>query len=295
MYDPADMVPGSLAPGELDAMPPHFAKMQEARPDFSAWRETAFATHGFTSHRVSDAQLRRDIAVYYGMISFMDAQIGRVLDALDRHGLAEDTLVVFTADHWHFLGQHGLIAKGLFHYEDLVRLPFLVRGPDVPASATSDALQSLVDVAPTFLAAAGFPVPGAMQGVDQWGVWRGEQARARDWAIVENRHQPTAVHLRTYIEGRYKATVYRGHDYGELFDLRDDPDERRTRRSRGSCCTVGCERSWSANRRAFRASPGHDRHRKPNIPQRPGPRAASAAFRGVTVRETPFVARADEP
>jgi uncharacterized sulfatase len=57
-------------------------------------------------------------------------------------------------------------------------------------------------------------------------VWRGEQAQARSWAIVENRHQPSAVHLRTYIEERYKLTVYRGQPYGELFDLQDDPQER---------------------------------------------------------------------
>ena len=71
----------------------------------------------------------KNMAVYYGMISFMDEQIGRILDALDRLGLAGNTLVVFSTDHGHFLGQHGLIAKGAFHYEDLLRVPFLVAAP----------------------------------------------------------------------------------------------------------------------------------------------------------------------
>jgi uncharacterized sulfatase len=65
-----------------------------------------------------------------------------------------------------------------------------------------------------------------MQGVSQRGVWSGEDVSARSWAMVENRHQPTRLHLRTYVEDRYKLTVYRGEDYGELFDLGEDPEER---------------------------------------------------------------------
>ena len=60
-------------------------------------------------------------------------------------------------------------------------------------------------------------------------VWRGDAEKARTWAICENRHQPTAVHLRTFIGERYKMTVYRGLDEGELYDLREDPEERRNR------------------------------------------------------------------
>jgi len=167
------------------------------------------------------------MAIYYGMISFMDAGIGRILAALDRLGVADHTLVVFTTDHGHFLGQHGLVAKGAFHYEDMIRLPMLVRWPGrVPAGAVCGALQSQVDLAPTFLEVAGQPVPGAMQGLSQWSTWCGGPA-VRDHAIVENRHEPTRVHLRTYVDGRYKVTVYRDHDYGELFDLTEDPGERR--------------------------------------------------------------------
>lgn len=226
MYDADEMVPGTLLPEEFERMPPHYAKTQEARPDFSMYRET-YGPHGFHSHRIEAAALRRSIAVYYGMISFMDQQIGRILAALDRLGVAENTLVLFTTDHGHFLGQHGLVAKGAFHYEDLIRIPMLARWPgQVPAGAVSGALQSQVDLAPSFLRAAGLPVPGAMQGVSQVEAWAGGAA-ARDHAIVENRHEPTKVHLRTYVGARYKVTVYRDHAYGEMFDLAEDPEERR--------------------------------------------------------------------
>jgi uncharacterized sulfatase len=229
MYAPEDMEPGTFVEGEFDDMPPHFGKTQEENPDFSMYKETHGA-HGFDSHLHTEADLRKNMAIYYGMISLMDQQIGRILDALDRLGLAENTLVVFTTDHGHFLGQHGLTAKGAFHYEDLVRLPFLVRYPGVvPAGTANSSMQSLVDLAPTFLSTCGIDVPGQMQGVNQLDVWRGKQTAARDHVLVENRHEPTTVHLRTFINERYKLTVYREENYGELFDLEEDPGELRNR------------------------------------------------------------------
>jgi arylsulfatase A-like enzyme len=227
MYDPEDVEPGRLEPGELDSMPAWFRKTQEADPDFSEWQETPFPNHGFTSHLIEDSDLRKNIATYYGMISFIDDAVGRLLNRLDELEIAENTIVVFTSDHGHFLGQHGLIAKGAFHYEDLLRIPMIARFPDrIPPCSRIRGLQSLVDLAPTFLTIAGLPVPHDMQGVDQLPVWRGETETARDHVLVENRHQPTKVHIRTYIDERYKLTVYRDESTGELFDLVADPDER---------------------------------------------------------------------
>lgn len=166
------------------------------------------------------------MAVYYGMISLMDTYIGKILERVDELGIADRTLVLFTTDHGHFYGQHGLVAKGAFHYEDMVKIPFIVRWPgQVEAGGRSDALQSLVDLAPTFLTAAGLPVPRSMTGVNQLEVWRGRAARARDHVIVENHHQPTTVHVKSYIDARYKLTVYYNQPYGELFDLVADPGE----------------------------------------------------------------------
>ncbi|TDD21503.1 sulfatase family protein [Nonomuraea diastatica] len=226
MYDPSDVEPGELVDGELDRMSEWTRRTQEAEPDFSPWQETEHANHGFVSHRVDPDRMRRDLAVYYGMVSFVDACVGRLLDALDERGLTERTLLVFTTDHGHFLGQHGLTAKGPFHYEDLVRIPLIARFPGVvPAGSSVRALQSLVDLAPTFLQAAGIEVPTDMQGVGQLSVWSGRRARARDHVLVENRHQPSAVHLRTYVDERYKLTLYRDRPDGELFDLVEDPAE----------------------------------------------------------------------
>jgi arylsulfatase A-like enzyme len=242
MYDPADMEPGTMIPGELDRMPPHFGLTQQASPDYSAWRETQFGNHGFHTHLIDREKLKKNMAIYYGMVSFMDQQIGRILKRLDELGIADNTLVIFSTDHGHYLGHHGLTAKGAFHYEDLLRLPFIVRAPGTrQRGTTSDSLQALIDLAPSFLSAANLPVPGQMQGVNQLPVWRGEKDRVRDEVIVENRHQPSALHVRTYITDRYKITIYRDRDYGELFDLQNDPEERRNLWDDPAAANLKCE------------------------------------------------------
>jgi arylsulfatase A-like enzyme len=236
-YDPADMAPGQCVEGEFDDMPPQFAKTREEHPDYTMYREEGGqGLHGFHSHLHGDGELRQSLACYYGMITFVDHEIGRILDALDRLDITEDTLVLFSTDHGHFLGQHGLIAKGAFHYEDLLRIPMIVRYPGVvPAGVRSDALQCQVDWPVTFLGLAGIPTPpgatapGGMQGLDQLGVWAGDRSQARNWVLIENRHNPTTVHLRTLVTDRCKITVYRDAAYGELFDLQADPGELRNR------------------------------------------------------------------
>lgn len=225
MYDPDDMTVGRLTEGEHDKNPPHFAKTQEVKADWGEWH-TPWSAHGCQSHLYPEEELKKDKAVYYGMISFIDHEVGRLLDKLDEMGLSDSTLVVFTTDHGHFLGQHGLVAKGPFHYEDMLKLPMIVRLPGVvPAGRVSSALQSLVDFAPTFLDAAGVRVPGAMQGVSQWSCWTGESATVRDFVLCENRHNPQMPHAMTYVDETHKITVYRHEEYGELFDLALDPGE----------------------------------------------------------------------
>ncbi|MBD5778031.1 sulfatase-like hydrolase/transferase [Pelagicoccus sp. NFK12] len=227
LYDPAEVTVPQATPGEHDKNPEHFRKTQEENPDFSDWKEEGGnAMHGCSSHLQDKESLAKEIAVYYGMISCMDKYIGQILDKLDALGLADNTLIVFTSDHGHFYGHHGLNAKGPFHYEDLVKVPFIASWPgQIEAGSRSAAIQSLVDLAPTFLAATGTAIPRSMTGLDQSKSWTGQQAPARTHAVVENRHQPTTLHLKTYVDARYKLTTYYNREYGELFDLQADPGE----------------------------------------------------------------------
>jgi arylsulfatase A-like enzyme len=156
----------------------------------------------------------------------MDNAIGNILDHLDTLGLADNTLVVFTSDHGHYYGHHGLIAKGPFHYDDGIRVPMIARLPNhIPAGMQQNTLQSLVDYAPTFLSFCGIDIPAEMSGHNQQAVWCGDSTQAREHVIIENRHQPTTVHMKTYIDTDYKLTVYFNQNYGEIFDRHADPAE----------------------------------------------------------------------
>ncbi|MCX6984256.1 MAG: sulfatase-like hydrolase/transferase, partial [Lentisphaerae bacterium] len=227
MYDSGKITIPRMHEGEHGNNPPHFKMTQEKNPDFSVYQEKdGHICHGFTSHLQDRKSLAKDIAVYYGMISLMDKYIGVILDKLDALGLSENTLVVFTTDHGHFYGHHGLNAKGAFHYEDMIKIPFIARMPGkVPSEKSSESLQSLVDLAPSFLDICGIEVPRTMTGKSQKNVWTGTAESVRDSVIVENRHQPTKVFHKTYIDGRYKITVYYEKEYGEIFDLEKDPAE----------------------------------------------------------------------
>jgi arylsulfatase A-like enzyme len=225
MYDPADMEPGELTPGEHENNPEHFRKTQEDDAEWWAQARKGEVIHGGHTHKYDREEIQKSMATYYGMTSFMDHHIGRILDKLDELGLADNTLVVFTTDHGHFLGQHGLTAKAIHHYEDLLKIPLIVRWPgQAPTAATSEDLQNIVDLAPSFMAAAGLDVPFHMTGLDATSSWRGDGPH-RQWSVTENHHGTTHFHMRTYVNDRYKITVHRNGTDGELFDLQEDPGE----------------------------------------------------------------------
>ena len=84
--------------------------------------------------RLSPKDLAIIAAGYYGMVSFVDQQVGRILDALEKRSLAKDTLVIFTSDHGELLGDHGMLFKGPVHYEGLLRVPLIISGGSFQAS-----------------------------------------------------------------------------------------------------------------------------------------------------------------
>src|SRR5699024_5834370 len=159
-----------------------FKKTQEEEPDFSEYSETGHAIHGYHSHiNIGKKDRKKIVSTYYGMVSMMDKYIGEILDKLEQLGLADDTVIIFTSDHGHFFGQHGLQYKGGFHYEDLIKVPFIVRYPGQQNQGeTSEALQSLVDLAPTILDIAEIDIPYHMTGVSQKKSWLGLEKLARD-------------------------------------------------------------------------------------------------------------------
>lgn len=226
MYQSRKLTLPSVVPGEHENCPRQHQLTQQEHPDFSSYKESGYLMHGMHSHVRTDRNPRRDMEVYYGMISLMDKYIGKILDHLDALGLTEDTLVVFTTDHGNLFGQHGLYAKGPFLYEDLLRVPLIARCPGMIApGTTTDSLQSLVDIAPTFLDCLGLPIPYHMTGISEKPVWDGSVDTLRSCILAEHHHEPTTIQERAYVDSRYKLVVYQEDGTGELYDLEEDPQE----------------------------------------------------------------------
>ncbi|MPQ44690.1 sulfatase family protein [Clostridium tarantellae] len=228
MYDPNDITLPHHLNDEHEKTSPLLKLTQEIDPDYSKYYEPKDKNwlHGCHSHIHNKEDLKKDIAIYYGMISMMDNYIGKILDKLDELKLTDNTIIVFTSDHGHFFGQHNLIAKGPFHYEDMIKVPLIVKEKGVvPESIVNESLQSLVDFTPTILSKLGFEIPRTMAGKDQSKVWNNEKKSVRNYIMVENQHTENTVNLRTLVNERYKLTVYYNKTHGELYDLKNDPLE----------------------------------------------------------------------
>lgn len=226
MYNPNDMELQKFSFKEHDKNPPYFKEVTKLFPHLEKYRETGFGCHGLQKHWYIKSELKKQLAYAYGMVSFMDKYIGKILDKLKELDLENNTIIVFTTDHGDLFGQHGLRHKCIFHYEDLLRIPMIVKYKgEIPAGTCSDSLQSLTDLAPTFLSYCGLPIPNCMTGVNQADVWNGTSEKKRTYVISENRHEPNTLHMCSFIEEQYKVTVHVNQTYGELYDLKNDPQE----------------------------------------------------------------------
>lgn len=234
MYDPADMPIGHYSEGEFDDKPPFYRSLAEghhlnAEPALrvESWGVDDWGPGdlSFTPDMPED-ELRKLTAVYYGMVSLMDHHIGRILTALEERGLLDRTVVVFTSDHGDYLGHHGLFRKSVPAYEDIQRVPFIVAHPECRSPGThSTALQSVVDIPVTFEKLAGIPPQVGSQGMDQGPSWLDAAERVRDWAMIEFRPLKSDFAQHTLVTDRYKLVYYKDREYGELYDLQNDPDQ----------------------------------------------------------------------
>lgn len=128
---------------------------------------------------------RAERARYDGLVTALDDNVGRLLAALDRLGMAEDTIVLFTSDHGDSLGEHGLLRKSI-PYDEATRVPCIVRWPGrMRADTVTDSLFASVDIAPTLLACCGAAIPARVQGYDCSMVWCGTAGRPRDVVYIE--------------------------------------------------------------------------------------------------------------
>ncbi len=174
--------------------------------------------------------IREHIAAYYGMITHMDAQIGRVLDTLEETGHARHTIVIFAADNGLAVGQHGLLGKQNL-YDHSLRVPLIFSGPGIPGGRRVDSLCYLYDIYPTLCRQLGLSVPSSVEGIDLAPALKHPRAPLRSDLFFAYRHFQRGVR-----SGNWKLMLYNvgGQITTQLFDTRSDPWEMENLAGRGS-------------------------------------------------------------
>lgn len=225
VYSPDDM-PGSQDHPDHSNPPPHLAHVQ-SQPYADGTRFVTTASH--VSHR----QAQEAQALTCGMITMIDDAVGDVVAALEAHGLADNTIVVFTSDHGDYMGHHNMLLKAGLHFQSLLRVPMIWADPRIDQPAACDELVSTLDLAPTILAAADAGPNSGFQGVDLADLLSGKSATLeRNDLLVEERTTYKGilgfegqVRVRTLLHDRWRLSVYFGVEWGELHDLVEDPRE----------------------------------------------------------------------
>ncbi|WP_063784292.1 sulfatase [Streptomyces sp. SBT349] len=282
LYDPDAL---TLPPGWTERIPPPDLRHRDAYFDYEGLTEPV---------------LRRVMAHYYGSITHLDHHIGRLVDALRRRGLYDETMIVFTSDHGEYLGFHHLLLKNGPLYDPLVRVPLVVKYPAAPGTRPrrgerNDALVSLVDLAPTVLSACGVPPPPDLPGHDLT-----DPGAGRDCVFAENRRGGAVAMARTRT---HKLLVGADPADDALFDLREDPLERRNRLGAPDSGAVAADlRERLLRWVAFDTPPppylDEDAAviEAPNVPPRdPARRAEHAAHFAAAVREAARSPAPDHP
>jgi uncharacterized sulfatase len=179
----------------------------------------------FIRREATEAQAREATAAYYAAISFMDAQVGRVLDALDRLKLRDNTIVVFFGDHGFHLGEKGMWSK-MSLYEVSTRVPMVIAAPGAATGKVSPRTVELLDLYPTLVELCGVPAPQGLQGKSLAPLLKDPAAAWEKPAMtVLKRGEVLGKSVRTE---RYRYTEWdAGRQGAELYDHSADPHEQR--------------------------------------------------------------------
>ncbi len=177
-------------------------------------RDESLAAHPREHSVVSD-----QLCEYYGLITHLDGQVDRILDAIENSEQSDNTIVIYTADHGLAMGSHGLLGKQNV-YEHSMGSPLIVSGPGIPRGETTEAMTYILDLHKTILSLCGLPIPNEIDGHDLTTVFENPSATVRDSIFL-----PFQDIMRAVRNDRYKLHVYPKINHTLLFDLVEDPNE----------------------------------------------------------------------
>ncbi|MDF1726270.1 MAG: sulfatase-like hydrolase/transferase [Sulfitobacter sp.] len=221
------------SPGDFDIALPYEAHQNPPPPMkwlHDNWMEGGGQETPQTAMMLDNQQLKEAKALTAGMMAFIDDAVGDIMAALDQSGQADDTVVCYNADHGDYLGDFNMMLKGALPFKAITRVPFIWSDPNSEAGSQSDALCSTVDLAATILDRAGLEPFNGNQGQSFLSATKGGDG-PRSEALIEYNdggkrlgfEKPARVRALVTREWRY--TLYRDQDWGELYDLINDPNE----------------------------------------------------------------------
>ncbi len=216
MYPPQSVPPWPSFPDSLEGKP-YIQELQQLRWNIRGWTWDQWAPV---------------VSRYLGVISQLDHELGRILTTLDQLNLKQETLVIYTTDHGDFCGGHGMMDKHFCGYDDIIRVPLLMRMPGaIPSSiCCEDFISHSIDIASTLLSAAGSPIPDQFTGRDlvESAAGTGKEPARTDILSMYQGCQMGLWSTRVIRDRRYKL-VYHATERPEFYDIQDDPGERHNR------------------------------------------------------------------
>ena len=227
MHNPEEVDISTIHNKDLERRPWWHKASLESEPDLDDPELLEFRKHGSRCPDQTEAQLRDMTANYYGMISLIDHNVGRIFEALETNGQGENTIVIYTTDHGDMLGDHGLYLKGPTHYEALLNVGLIFKGPGVPAGKIVDEPVSTLDLAATFYDYASIEKHESIQSESLRELVEGDGSRDaayNEWNVNASRCGVPLI-LRTIRTKTHKCTFELESGAGELYDLVNDPNE----------------------------------------------------------------------
>lgn len=171
-----------------------------------------------------DSARRRVLRGYYACVSQSDAAIGRVLDAVEKLGITDDTIIVYSTDHGEFAGEHGMIEKAPgIGYSCVTKVPMIWKYAGAPAGVRRSEIMESVDIFPTICQIAGLEQPDWVDGCAGECVLR-DDTPIKDIAVTENPNTKT-IHTKKYKLTQFLPEFHGGKEFGELYDRENDPWE----------------------------------------------------------------------
>jgi arylsulfatase A-like enzyme len=237
-------------PDEME-MPVAWDDDKAKMPDFyhkSFYEEKGiFSVDGGDTDKTIE-QIMEIKAIAYGSTTAVDQSIGGVIEHLKKTGIYDDTIIVFMSDHGEAAGDHRMFNKGPFHYDSILKVPFVVSYPKkIKKGAVADSLVSILDFMPTILDLADveYPKPEIpdwqgffaekfpmyqgkkrLPGNSLVPILTGEKEEVQDWVLVEDDDDIRQIFVRTLITKEYKLSIFMNREGGILFDKVNDPEER---------------------------------------------------------------------